>query len=146
MAEYCSEADLVLIRPNILDLGVLDWSEQIAEAGRILDRAIVVGWYRRIAEENNIDWRDTPFSRDQLSDPEAQLKRVACYKSFELIFMFLMKHRANDAFAEERKLFSEYYKEELREVMLAGLSYDWDDDGLDTDELSLPRIRRLVRV
>jgi len=146
MAEYCDSDDLVLIRPNILELGVLDWSDQIVEAGKIIDRAIEVKWFRRIAEENNLDWRVTTFDRDNLSSAENQLTRLGCYKSLELIFMYLMKHRANDAFANERKLFADLYKEELHEVLLAGLDYDWEGDGLDSDEMSIPQVRRLVRV
>jgi len=146
MAEYCSEDDLILIRPGILDLGVLDWSAQIVEMGKILDRAIEVQWYRNVADDNAVDWRTTLFDRELLSNAEEQLTRVACYKTLELIFMFLMKHRANDAFATERELFAKLYKEELREVMIAGLDYDWDDDGLGTDEISVLRVRRLVRV
>jgi len=145
MTEYCSEADLVLIRPEILNLGVQDWSDQIAETGKILDRAVEVNWYRRAAEENALDWRTTTFDRDQLANADSQLKRVACYKTLELAFMYLMKHRANDAFEKEREMFAKLYKEELHEVMIAGLDYDWDDDGLGTDETAVPRVRRQIR-
>ena len=146
MADYCSESDLVKIRPSILDLGVTDWSDVITEAGEIIDRAIEVRWYRRIAEENQVNWRTTRFDRDLLKSADTQLKRLGCYKTLEGAFMYLMKHRADDAFEKERKMFSELYKEELREVLLSGLDYDWDDDELDSDEILVPRVRRLVRV
>lgn len=145
MAEYCSESDLIKIRPKILELGVTDWTEQIAEASDIIDRAIEVKWYRRIAEENNVNWRTTLFDRDMLKSASTQIKRVGCYKALELIFMYLMKHRADDAFEKEREMFSKLYKEEMHEVLLAGLDYDWDDDDLDSDEISVPRVRRLMR-
>lgn len=145
MAEYCSESDLITIRPKILNLGVTDWTDQIVEAGSIIDRAIDVRWYRRVAEDNDVDWRVYKFDRDLLKNVDTQLKRLACYKTFELCFMYLMKHRADDAFEKERKLFSELYKEELQEVLLSGLDYDWDDDDLDTEETLVPRIRRLMR-
>lgn len=146
MTEYCEESDLISIRPSILSLGVDDWSTQIEEAGNILDRAIEVGWYRRIAEENGLDWRTVRFDRDLLKSSDTQLKRVACYKTLELCFMFLMKHMVDDAFEKERKMFSTLYKDELQEVLLAGLDYDWDDDDLDSDEILVPRVRRLIRV
>lgn len=145
MAEYCGEGDLIKIRPKMLELGVTDWSEQIAEAGNIIDRAIEVKWYRRIAEENNVNWRTTLFDRDMLKSASSQIKRAACYKTLELVFMYLMKHRANDAFEKEREMFAKLYKEEINEVLLAGLDYDWDDDDLDSDEISVPRVRRLMR-
>jgi len=146
MANYCEESDLIAIRPKILELGVTDWDTQITEACNIMDRAIEVRWYRRIAEENSVDWRVTRFDRDLLKSSDTQLKRLACYKSLELAFMYLMKHRADDAFEKERKMFSELYKEELQEVLLSGLDYDWDDDDLDDDEILVPRVRRLMRV
>jgi len=146
MAEYCSDSDLIKIRPRMLELGVTDWTPQIVEAGNIIDRAIEVKWYRRIAEENDVNWRTTLFDRDLLKSSDTQLTRVACYKSLELIFMYLMKHRADDAFEKEREMFSKLYKEEMREVLLAGLDYDWDDDDLDSDEIAVPRVRRLMRV
>jgi len=145
MAEYCSESDLIKIRPKILELGITDWSDQIAEAGVIIDRAIEVKWYRRVAEDNDVNWRTTEFDRDLLKSYATQVKRAACYKSLELIFMYLMKHRADDAFEKERGMFSKLYKEEMQEVLIAGLDYDWDDDDLDSDEISVPRIRRLQR-
>jgi len=145
MTDYCSESDLIAIRPSILELGVTDWDAQITEAGNIIDRAIEVRWYRRIAEENRIDWRTTQFDRDLLKSATSQLTRLGCYKTLELCFMYLMKHRADDAFEKERDMFSKLYKEELQEVLLAGLDYDWDDDDLDSDEISVPRVRRLMR-
>lgn len=146
MAEYCGASDLIKIRPKILELGVTDWTEQIVEAGSMIDRSIEVKWYRRIAEENDVNWRTTLFDRDLLKSADTQLTRVACYKTLELIFMYIMKHRANDAFEKEREMFSNLYKEEMREVLFAGLDYDWDDDDLDSDEISVPRVRRLIRV
>ena len=146
MAEYCDESDLIKIRPSILELGVDSWSDQIVEAGDIIDRAIEANWYRRIAEENSVDWRTTLFDRDQLTNASSQVRRAACYKTLELIFMYLMKHRVDDAFEKQRKLFSELYLNEMRDVLISGLDYDWDDDGLSSDEISVPQVRRLVRV
>ena len=125
MAEYCSDSDLIKIRPRMLELGVTDWTPQIVD---------------------DVNWRTTLFDRALLKSSDTQLTRVACYKSLELIFMYLMKHRADDAFEKEREMFSKLYKEEMREVLLAGLDYDWDDDDLDSDEIAVPRVRRLMRV
>jgi len=147
MAEYCTEDDLVLIRPDVLNLGVSDWSDQIAEAGLVIDRIIEVEWYRPIAEENSIDWRTTPFDRDLLLTADTQLTRLGCYKTLELIFLYLMKHNAEDVYDKERKLFRDMYTEELNDVMKAGLDYDWDESGaITSDESIVPMVRRLVRV
>lgn len=147
MAEYCLESDLVLIRPDILNLGIDEWSEQITEAGKIIDRAIDVQWYRRNAEDYYVDWRSNPFDRDRLSNVAGQLTRTGCYKTLELIYLYLMKHRIDDAFAKERDLFAKLYKDEIAEVMASGIDYDWDnDDDEDADETFITRTRRLKRV
>ena len=145
MADYCSTSDLIKIRPSILELGVTDWSDQIEEANSIIDRAIEVRWYRRVAENNDVDWRATTFDRDKLASSDTQLTRLASYKTLELCFMYLMKHIKDDAFENERSLFSKMYKEELQEVLISGIDYDWDDDDLSSDEIKIPRIRRLMR-
>ena len=147
MAEYCTEDDLILIRPDVMGLGVDDWSDQIAEAGLMVDRIIEAEWYRPIAEENNIDWRVTPFDRTLLLDADTQLTRLGCYKSLELIFLHVMKHTSEDVYDKERKLFRDMYTEELNDVMKYGLDYDWDESGaITSDESIVPIVRRLVRV
>jgi len=144
---YCSEDDLVKIRPDIMDLGVSDWSDQIEEAGSIIDRAIDVGWYRAIAENNYIDWRTTSFDRELLLNLDTQLKRLGSYKTLELAFLFLKKYSSEDAFEEERKVFRTMYQDELNEVLTSGFDYDWDeDDEIDVGENVIPQVRRLVRV
>ena len=58
-----------------------------------------------------------------------------------------MKHRVEDAFEQERKLFRDMYVDELEEVLLAGLDYDWDSsDTIDSGEKSIQQVRRLMRV
>lgn len=147
MADYCSEDDLVAIRPDILDLGVADWSTHITEAGTIIDRVIDAQWYRGLAVENGIDWRETPFDRDKLLNAATQLKRLACYKTLELAFLYVMKHAIEDAFERERKLFRELYTDELSDVLIYGLDYDWDDDAsIDAGESVIASVRRLTRV
>jgi len=144
---YCNEDDLVKIRPDIMDLGVGDWSDHIEEAGSIIDRAIDVGWYRPLAENNNIDWRSATFDRELLLNLSTQLKRLGCYKTLELIFLYLKKYAAEDAFEEERKVFRKMYIDELGSVLDSGFDYDWDEnDEIAAGENIIPQVRRLVRV
>ena len=147
MTDYCSEDDLVKIRPGIMDLGVGDWSDQIEEAGSIIDRIIEVDWYRAIAENNDVDWRTAPFDRELMLNIDTQLKRLGCYKTLELAFLFLKKHSVDDAFENERKVFRQMYVDELKQVLASGIDYDWDEDaGIDVGENIIPQVRRLVRV
>ena len=146
MAEYCTNADLVKIRPDILDLGVTDWADQILEAGKVIDRAIEARWYRTVAKEYNIDPRETPFDRALLLTAEGQTTRLGSYKTLELVYLFLMKNRADDAFEKERLLFQKMYRDELEEVLISGLDYDWDeDDDIASSEKNQPQMRRLER-
>jgi len=152
---YCEDADLVKIRPNILDLGVKDWVEQREEAFKIMNRRFIKDWYKDqiVAHYTNIPgwqadetWRDQPFDPD-LTDLD-QIKRAACYKSLELAYLYLMKDTPdNDGFARQYELFRKMYNEEISELLAIGLNYDWDEDGtIQADEKYYPTQRRLVRV
>jgi hypothetical protein len=146
MAEYCTEDDLLKIRPDIMSLGVDFWDDQIEEAGQIIDRALDSQWYRTVADSVEINWREYPFDRDLLLNAEDQLTRLGCYKTLELAYLYLMKNRADDAFEVERKLFRTMYNDELVEVLRVGLDYDWDeDDEIAPSESSVPHVRRLLR-
>lgn len=148
MSEYCTEDDLIKIRPNIMGLGVDDWSDQIEEAGNIIDRAIETFWYRRIAEENDINWRETTFDRNLLLSASTQLTRLGSYKTLERCYMFLAKDsKEPDAFERQRELFKKMYDDELSDVLDAGVDYDWDESGaIVAGENIIPQVRRLVRI
>jgi hypothetical protein len=147
MADYCADADLVKIRPNILLLGVGAWTDQIAEATSIINRAITSRWYKMACSNAGVDHREVPFDADLLLSAETQLTRLGCYKTLELAFLFLMKDSPEpDAFERESKLFANLYKTELAEVLAAGLDYDWDETGdLAYTEKAIPVMRRLKR-
>jgi len=130
-----------------MELGVADWTDQIEEAGSIIDRALDAGWYRDIAKNNDIDWRTDPFDRDLLLNLDIQLKRLGCYKTLELIFLYVKKHAVDDVYEEERKVFAKMYGDELRQVLSSGFDYDWDESGtIVAGENLIPQVRRLVRV
>jgi hypothetical protein len=146
MAEYCTDDDLVELRPDILNLGVSGWDEQIEEAGKVIDRALQAKWYKAQADEYGLDWREEPFDRDKLLNAAEQLTRLGTYKSLELAYLHLMKNQVEDAFRTQMLLFQKLYARELEEVLLAGLDYDWDASGaLASSETLAPRIRRLER-
>jgi len=147
MTEYCTNEDLVKVRPAILDLGVADWATQILKAGVEIDRSVESLWYRRNAEDTSIDWRVTPFDRALLLNAVEQLTTLGVYKSLEHIYLYLMKHSSQDVFKGEMETFRDRYKVELKEVLLFGLDYDWDQDGtVDPAESKVRETRRLSRV
>jgi len=148
MASYCNEDDMEKIRPKIMELGVDGWDDQIAEADAVIDRVLETRWYRKAAEDMGLDFRETPFNRDQLLEQVTQCTRLGCYKTLELAYLYLMKDAAEaDAFERQAKTFRELYTKELSEVLATGLTYDWDADGeiTDTTEVLVPVTRRLAR-
>lgn len=118
------------------------------ESEDIILRTVESRWYRNLASSYGLDWRSTPFNSDLMLNADTQLKRAAVYKSLELIYLFLMKESPEpDAFERQVKLFAGRYKDEIGDVLTAGIDYDWDeDDEIAAGENILPRIRRLHRV
>ena len=144
---YCISADLAEYRPNIHNLGVLDWTATIAKAEAQINRAIEKQWYRPECVAKNLDYRSTPFDPVLFLTAATQLKEASIYLSLKLAYMYLMKDSAEaDAFERQMKLFDDLYKEELQEVLSSGLDYDWDDDGeIAASEKLAPKVRRLRR-
>lgn len=147
MAEYCTSDDLEAVRPGITtDYGITYVDEAIVDAGLKLDRSIESRWYRPAAEGMKIDWRSTQFSRDQLQNNGSQLNDAAVYKALEIIFFKMAKIGNDDAFIEESKLFGEKYEDELTELTLFGILYDWDeDDEIGDEEVGIRPVRMLER-
>jgi hypothetical protein len=145
MAAYSTDSDLVAIRPNILGLGVTAWTAKHDEAATLINRALESMWYKRAAEEHEVDWGDTPFDSSKVD--KTQLVRLSCYKVLELAYLYLMKDSPEaDGFAREREIFARMYNDELNAVLQTGISYDWDASGtVETDERCEPRYRRLQR-
>lgn len=145
MANYSTDTDLVKIRPNILNLGIPEWSDRHAEAKNIIDRRLIREWYKQAAVENGVDYTQTEFDPDNLED--GALTRLSCYKALELIYMFLMNdHPEEDGFERQMKTFRQLYNEEFKEIMSLGINYDWDEDGVvASNEMYHKTRRRLYR-
>lgn len=147
ITKYSVDADLVKIRPNILDLGVTEWAEKHEKAFAIINRALIAKWYRTTAYNMGIeDWRATPFDPN-LVDAD-QINLLSCYKTLELIYLHLMKDAPEpDGFERQMELFGKLYNAELKEVLGLGLNYDWNkDDTIDpAGETYVSSQRRLVR-
>lgn len=142
---YSTDDDLLKIRSNILSLGVSDWEEQHKEAFEIINRALIARWYREVADDNSIDWRETEFDPEKVDT--SQLLRLSCYKTLELAYLYLMKDAPEpDGFERQHEIFAKKYINELSEVLSLGINYDWDeDDEISSEEMYQSRQRRLVR-
>jgi len=142
---YCTDSDLVKYRPNILNLGVNDWSTQREEAYSVINRVISTRWYRKVAPEMGYDPNTTLFDPTQIR--EGTLTRLEAFKALELVYMYEMKDSPEaDGFERNMKTFRDRYNEELELVLSTGIDYDWSDSGsFDDDEVYLRAPRRLVR-
>lgn len=150
---YSIDADMLKIRPNILSLGVDAWTDQHTEADALINRDLE-SWYKKEAVKrgsDDFDFSDDveiEFDADKLLNADTQLTRLACYKTLELAYLYLMQdgEAAGEGYNAQRKLFAEMYEQEWRAAQNAGIDYDWDDDGdIDYTE-SRPYVRGLVRV
>jgi len=146
MAAYSDDDALKMIRPNICSLGQSSWDDHHDEAANIIDAILIGRWYKEVAEENGVDWRTTPFDRDKIDSN--QIKRLACYKTLDLAYLYLMKDSPEpDGFEREHKLFGKLFITELETLLTLGINYDWDGDDVIADEEKYqPQIRRLVRM
>jgi hypothetical protein len=142
---YCVDSDLLKYRPNILSLGVDEWSSQREEAYSIINRVIQTRWYRKVAPEMGYDPNVTLFDADLIR--ESTLTRLEAFKTLELAYMILMKDSPEaDGFERNMKTFRDKYNEELELVLAQGIDYDWSGSGtFDDDEVYLRAPRRLVR-
>lgn len=142
---YSSDADLVKIRPNILDYGVPDWTDKRAEAEADVDRDLDINWYRDAAERRGISWTSTPFN-NTLILTAAQVKKLSIYKTFVYIYEYLMKDSTEpDAFERQRNYFAKRYREELADVLAVGIDYDWDSSGAIEAAEKYEQAPRMIR-
>lgn len=142
---YSTDDDLIKIRPNILDLGVSDWEDMSKETFSIINRTIEARWYRGVAIEHDVEWREVGFNPELIQ--AGQLVRLSCYKTLELVYLHLMKDTPEpDGFERQMKLFNKLYIAELDNLFASGINYDWDEsDTIEYDEKLFPRQRRLRR-
>lgn len=144
---YCTEQDLIDERPTIMQYGVVSWDDKINLASQTIDEDLDLRWYREAATGYGIDWREYPFDNDLLFS-SSRIKRLAVYKSLELIYRYLMKDAPpeQDTFEHQSKLYGKLYETELKSLVTYGVDYDWDaSGGLTYDETKQQGMRRLTR-
>ena len=144
MGTYCTDADLKVVRPNILDLSVEDWAIQRTEAYDYINKLVLARWYRPAAVEAGLDPDLNELDPTKL-DAE-QLKKSAVYKSLELAYMSLMKEGPDaDGYERFASYFADEFAKEFDLELAIGLRYDWDNDGETDDEYYVVSSRRLTR-
>ena len=144
MANYSTDADLIVIRPQILSYGVTDWTDHHDRAKVIIDRILEQRWYRPEATDRGLLYEDTPYDADLLDAD--QVKYLSCYKTLELIFAALMKPGPEpDGFERQMLFFRDEFDKELQSILTLGVNYDWDDDGEYAEDERIISIRRRLK-
>lgn len=145
MATYCTDADLLVYRSDILDMGVASWQDQRELAYAAINRLLIARWYNRNANDQGVDPYQTPF--DPTLVKENELKQLECFKTLELAYMILMKNDPEpDGFERNMNLFARQFGNEFDTLMNSGIDYDWDESGtIDDDEKQIRSPRRLYR-
>lgn len=145
---YCIDTDLLKYRPDILSLGVDSWTVQREEAFSIINRFISSRWYKFTAPEMGCDPSLNLFDSTKIgSESLTSLKRLECFKTLELAYMYLKKDFPEpDGFERNEKAFRQRYNEELESIMAEGIDYDWTGSGtIESEEKAVRYSRRLVR-
>jgi hypothetical protein len=129
-----------------MQYGVSNWDDKIVEASDIINEDLDLRWYRGAAENHGMDWREYAFDPDLLYS-STRVRRLAVYKSLELIYRFLTKDSPEaDAFERQSKLYASLYERELKSLTTYGVDYDWDaSGGITYEEKRQPTLRRLTR-
>jgi len=143
---YSTDSDLELKRNGIVDL-LPDGTSGIramAESDMLHDLELL--WYRSAAETMGYDWRETPMNAENLV--ESELKRLSVLATLRAIYEHLMLESEDiSAYERMRDKYDEQYQKMLQQLIDAGISYDWDEDGeIEDVEKDIPRMPvRLVR-
>lgn len=124
MAMYSSDADLLFRRPDITNLGVLDFSEYHAAAGIMIERYVAANWYQQNAIERGIDPTVDKYNPNNLQD-QNQFTDSSVYLVLSLIYEAFRKNVVEDGFSTLTKEYMDKYNKEIRIVVAMGIDYDW---------------------
>jgi len=144
MANYATETNMETLCPQIMEGGIADFEDQLTEASRRVDRDLLE-WYRRESERRGVDSEDYPFDRDLVDDDDVTV--LCAMKGIELAAEVLTSHDPDgDVWSQIRDHYADEYAKELKQILLVGVEYDWDESGtVESDELPVRRRRRLKR-
>lgn len=145
---YATDANLLSRRPNILSLGVSSWVTIHEKAKNLINRDLEAMWYRKAAELEAIDYRETTFAPSKMLNSDTQLNDLGIFKALELAYEYLAKDSEEDNYMKLRDRYYKAYRAELKSVIDLGIHYDWDADNLidDDEKYHQTYTRRLQKV
>jgi uncharacterized Rmd1/YagE family protein len=146
-----TDEDLIRYQPDILNYGIDEFTDEHAKAQDDILRRLRDEWWSRAKNyKNTTTLRTLPFlEMDASKLTESQFNRCAVYRVLSAYALpQLTKWNASgdeDKFQVMMKFYAEKYNEEFSAILLDGVEYDFDGDGLEDSEKQPFHTRRLVR-
>lgn len=123
---YSTDADLVELLPDILDLGIAEFTAEHVQAASDIERELLGSWWGKKGISGDFDPTKLTAS---------QFKLASCYL---VLWKYALPQLTNwvdgDRFQNMINWYRSRYGEEMAAIMAAGISYDEDGDSVVTAE------------
>jgi hypothetical protein len=134
---YSSDADLVELIPDILDLGIASFTAEHTTAEEDIQRELRIRWWPRKNISGEMDNSKLTGTQFKTTSAYLVLWRYALPQ--------LTNWVDNDRFGNMIDFYKARYSEELDAVLADGVEYDEDGDGAVKEDERLPLSQRLDR-
>lgn len=134
---YSSDADLVELIPDILDLGIASFTAEHTTAEEDIQRELRIRWWPRKNISGEMDNSKLTGTQFKTASAYLVLWRYALPQ--------LTNWVDNDRFGNMIDFYKARYSEELDAVLADGVEYDEDGDGAVKEDERLPLSQRLDR-
>ena len=135
---FSTDSDLIVIVPDILDLGIDSFADEHAKAEADIKREIRTRW-----------WPRTNYKGEMNASllTESQWTKANAYL---VLWKYALPQLTNwvdgDRFREMISFYRDLYGQEMESVLSDGVEYDFDEDGIiQDDEKDLYVAGRLIR-
>ena len=135
---FSTDSDLTAIQPDILSLGISDFSAEHAKAEADIKREIRSKWWPRTGYKGEMD--DTLLTDSQWTRANAYL----------VLWKYALPQLTNwvdgDRFREMISFYRDLHSQEMESVFNDGVEYDFNEDGtIQNSEKDLTFEGRLTR-
>jgi len=135
--------------PDVLDYGILDFSDEIAKTVEDIYRRLRVEWWPTWrANRYDITVRGIAVEMDSTLLTQTQFTRAAVYYALSehILPKFTQHSVEGDKFSEMIKFYSQKFEHEFSMVLRDGVEYDYNnDDVIENHERTPQYFLRLQR-
>lgn len=133
-----TDDDLLKYQPEILNYGIDEFTEEHAKARDDVLRKLRSEWWSKAKTYYAFPGNSKYAEMDETKLNESQFTRVAVFRVLsEYALPQLTKwnnENEEDKFQVMMKHYEKRYKTEFEEILLDGVEYDFDDDGVVQDD------------